>query len=538
MPLKIYGIYLAYHPNVDLRTEGLGRHLAEFLKGAQQRQDVRFAIACPSWSRKEIEKLCDAFFIDQESFDFVSPPTVPLVLSLLERSKKLKKRTKRLWMSKLATTVRALVSQPARLTAQKLFGTRSMLLLGALVVIGLPIFILLSAAALVIRLARATFDFVRAVLARSRAASMVQRVAAVLRRPQGEPLVQKLYTYMLEGEFSLMHKLIEKRTDIAAWYSPTAYWPQFHTIRKPRLMCVPDVVLNDFPTSFSQLGGDQLLDSFRQLEHSIELAQHIVVYSRHVKYHTLVGNYHVQPKGVSVILHGANRLDSFIIVSGFKDNLEATNIFARRLLRSSLTKSVNPFYANTRPSGDFRFLFYASQLRPNKNLLTLLRAYEFLLRKRFIGHKLILTCEPYSRDVSEFIREKRLENDVLFLRGLSTQELAACYHLADLAVNPSLSEGGFPFTFTEALSVETPVVMARIAVTEEIISDPKMKQTMLFDPYNWEAMAERIEWGIRNREELLKQQKPLYEKLAARTWTHVVDEYINILDRISEEAQE
>jgi len=47
--------------------------------------------------------------------------------------------------------------------------------------------------------------------------------------------------------------------------------------------------------------------------------------------------------------------------------------------------------------------------------------------------------------------------------------IAACYKLADLAVNPSLSEGGFPFTFTEALSVGTPVVMARIPVTEEII---------------------------------------------------------------------
>ncbi|MFD2884495.1 glycosyltransferase [Pseudomonas lini] len=73
----------------------------------------------------------------------------------------------------------------------------------------------------------------------------------------------------------------------------------------------------------------------------------------------------------------------------------------------------------------------------------------------------------------KFISEHGLQNDVLCLYGLSIQELAACYKLADLAVNPSLSEGGCPFTFTEALSVGTPVVMARIAVTEEILVDEK-----------------------------------------------------------------
>ena len=127
-------------------------------------------------------------------------------------------------------------------------------------------------------------------------------------------------------------------------------------------------------------------------------------------------------------------------------------------------------------SPDMRFLFYASQSRPNKNILTLLRAYRHLLRDRLLGVRLVLTCHPDALpELRDFVIEQRLVDDVIFLHGLTQQQLAACYRLAELAVNPSLSEGGCPFTLTEALSVGTPVVMARIAVTEEVMRDPALQ---------------------------------------------------------------
>ena len=113
--------------------------------------------------------------------------------------------------------------------------------------------------------------------------------------------------------------------------------------------------------------------------------------------------------------------------------------------------------------------------------------------------------------------------------------MAACYRLADLAANPSLSEGGCPFTLTEALSVGTPVVMARIAVTREVVTDAELQGLMLFDPYDWEDMAARMEWALQNRDELLGRQLKLYDRLAQRSWRNVVHEYIAILNRISSE---
>lgn len=76
--------------------------------------------------------------------------------------------------------------------------------------------------------------------------------------------------------------------------------------------------------------------------------------------------------------------------------------------------------------------------------------------------------------------------------------------------------------------------MARIAVTEEVLTDPDLQQVTLFDPYSWEDCAMRIEWGLQHREELLDVQTKAYEHLSRRTWTDVVNEHVTILDRISQ----
>jgi len=56
---------------------------------------------------------------------------------------------------------------------------------------------------------------------------------------------------------------------------------------------------------------------------------------------------------------------------------------------------------------------------------------------------------------------------------------------------------------------------------------------MLFDPFDWRDMAERIEYGLRNRDQLRVLQQPFYEQLARRSWRNVVDDYVAILSRIS-----
>lgn len=532
--MKTYGIYLAYPPEIDLRAEGLGRLLGEFLKEATNRKDVKFVVACPSWTRELLIELFKSIEIPAEAIEIIGPERKPKVLEIYHRYLAYKRRERR--KSRLARFfghLRNLLRQGTSRTESYLVATRSTLLLAVLallalpfIAIGLALKIALDLSAYLIPYARRKWDPWH-----GRYLTVIGRLTET---PQASSTSVRLYRLMEGAEARILVKQINARRDISAWYAPAAFWPHFNQIKAPRLTCVPDVVLSEFPVAFSSVGGDRFLQTFGLIDATIGGGDHFVTYSDQTKYRTLVDRYHVSPDAISVVPHGANRLDDLITVSGFPDNIASTNAFCVNLLHGALPKAVDSLGATNFDSGDVQFLFYASQFRPNKNVISLLRAYEFLLRRRYIGHKLMLTGNPkVLPEIAQFIRKHNLQNDVLCLHGLSARELAACYRLADLAVNPSMSEGGCPFTLTEALSVGTPVIMARIAVTEEVITEPELQDVMLFDPYDWKDIAARIEWALQNREALLHRQLKFYDGHSQRTWRHVVDEHIAILDRIS-----
>lgn len=538
--MKKYGIYLAYPPKADLHVQGLGRHLVEFLRGAQERSDVRFVIACPSWMKNPLVELFDASGIRKDSFEILAPANKPVLLKLYEVYAAFKKWPKRKGrFAKLRKWLVGLSSKISAYIERKLVGSRSIVLILTLGLASLPVLLMALIIGATIRFFTLVYILREKLVCHIRRKStflnkLLDRMSDLAAQPKQDALATRLYRLMEESEASLMRSLIEARSDILAWYSPTAFWPHFNEISAPRLMCLPDVVLADFPVGFASSEGGRFLGNFRQVEKAIAGGQHFVTYSQDVKWGTLVERYNVNPEVVSVVPHGAIRLDELVVVTGFPDNEAATDTLCRNLFRVALSKAVNNGYASNYGSEDVRYIFYASQFRPNKNVITLLKAYEHLLKRRYIGHKLVLTGNPnLFPEVGRFIAEHNLTNDVLCLHGLSAHWLAACYRLADLAVNPSLSEGGCPFTFSEALSVGTPVVMARIPVTEEVVTDRELQEQMLFDPCDWEDMADRIEWGLNNRQILLEKQMPLYNQLSRRTWRHVVDEYIEILDRIS-----
>ncbi|MDN5449579.1 MAG: glycosyltransferase [Enterobacterales bacterium] len=539
MPVKYFGIYLSYAPGVDLRHEGLGRYLAAFLKGISSRTDVRFIVVCPSWSKKSLEELFVSEGVQKNNFQIVSPDKEPLALKLYELYLRRKQREKKPSILERITGVffrgyKALLGylETRLVEAHSIFHVIPIILvslLGTLVFIVcspllLPVIIFFAIAKVAVIARKVTRPL----------AGMVFRLKAALSTPKEDAFVLRLYKGMENAESKRMLALINGLAQVRAWYSPTSFWSAFNEIKAPRLMCVPDVVLADFPIGFSNVGGERFLRVFSEIENTISAGENYVTYSNAVKWGTLVDRYAIEPSKVSVVYHAPNSLNSWVEVQGTVDPEKASRELCHELFRRALQKSTNLQYSARFSNLQAGFIFYASQIRPNKNVLSLLRAYEFLLRGKYIGHKLILTGNPNGmEEVAQFIKDHFLENDVLCVQGLTVQELAACYKLADLAVNPSLSEGGCPFTFTEALSVATPVVMARIPVTEEVLADAKLQQMTFFNPYDWQDIASRIQWALLNRDELLAVQLKAYALLSARSWTDVVNEHIDILDTIS-----
>lgn len=514
MPVKRYGIYLSYGPTIDLHKEGLGRLLAGFLKGIAGKRDTQWVIACPEWSREGFYRYCKAERIPMDNIEVVSTGSVPFLLRLY-----LGQRTSEATPPGPAAPQGPFARMAFRMrdaVEWQLASARSPLKV-ALVLMAAAVGGGLGVAAVALRSPGAFVGWLMR--------GAIYAVNSLFSRPGDEPLDLRLYRMMESAEADRLVGMINAMSGVRAWYCPTAFWPDFHRIRAPRLMCVPDVFHRDFPVGFARL-EPELVKGFQTVERAIRGGSHFVTYSEHTRTRTVVGQYGRAPESVTAVHHAAWDL------SGWLD----PDVRARRqLLAAALRRRGAEAHAEGFASGAQRYLFYASQFRPNKNLLTLLQAYERLARGRGVTHKLILTGDPARfAPLANFIRDRRLENDVLCLHGLSMQELASFYSLADLALNPSLSEGGCPFTLTEALSVDTPVVMARIPVTEEVVVDPALREAMLFNPYDWRDAAARIEWALTHRDDLLARQREFFARLRQRRWEHVVDDYVGILERIAE----
>jgi glycosyltransferase involved in cell wall biosynthesis len=543
MPVSTYGIYIAYPPTIDLRHEGLGRYLASFIHGTLARPDVDFVVACPSWSRPMLEEFFESEGVPGDKVRVIAPTGKPYLLRAYETWHACRSRTQALgFRRRLLDAAKAATRQLLSRLERRLAQAHSplsllwLLLEGSIVLLPL---LLLSPLLLLMLVVRYIRPLAAGVTRRmeERLRPIRSKMARLRESPKDDGWVLRLFAAMNEAEAQRMQKLIDGLQGVVAWYAPAAFWPAFNRIKAPRLVCVPDVVLGDFSVSFCGVGGNRFLDTFENIRTTIRGADHMVTYSEEVKWSTLVDRYGVPADRISVVHHAPNQLDRWISIKGFSDAENASRRYCEELLLRALLKSTYQRYTVGVQNGSMRFLFYASQLRPNKNVMTLLKAYEFLLRRRYLGHKLILTGSPRDMpEIENFIVDRHLENDVLCVRALTVPELAACYKLADLAINPSLSEGGCPFTFTEALSVGTPALMARIPVTEEILRDTTLQEATFFDPYRWEDLAARIEWALLHRDELLAIQQMAYAELRQRNWADVANEHIALLDRIASTA--
>lgn len=375
----------------------------------------------------------------------------------------------------------------------------------------------------------AIFSKIQSKFLASPLAKVEKKLSHILATVTSNPFVTAFYTEMKEYELSKLTKVINAKTDVDVWFIPSGFWPQAEGITAKKVIAIPDVVFSEFPALFRKEGGKHR-QSLAQIEKSVKIDAHFICYSEHVKFEHLVKPFHLNPNQVSILKHGATDLSPFLRI------LEGTLTgSAHQIIHEFQKESLkdHPYLCDFHfPS--MKFLFYSSQIRPHKNVLALIKAYEQILRHRFINIKLILTGHPPDfSPVNEYLLSRGLERDVLSLFNIPDRVLAALNHLAVCAVNPTLFEGGFPFTFCEAYSVGTPSIMSRIPVVLEESKDEALNQVMLFDPYNLEDMTDKIAWAIHHREELFALQKPLYEHLSQRTCNDATRAHLDLFDRIS-----
>jgi glycosyltransferase involved in cell wall biosynthesis len=136
-----------------------------------------------------------------------------------------------------------------------------------------------------------------------------------------------------------------------------------------------------------------------------------------------------------------------------------------------------------------RFVLYAGNVKPHKNLERLIEAFHLVRNRGLDQLKLVLIGDDISRysALRRAVHRHQLHKYVRFLGYLPEETLAVMYRLAGVFVFPSLYEG-FGLPPLEAMASGTPVVTSNVSSLPEVAGDA----AVLVDPYDAHAIADGI----------------------------------------------
>lgn len=555
------GIWLELRPDSPWRSEGLGRLTAAWLQGLIA-AGARPVIAVPAWARERVLAVIEECGLRRDAIDVVAsggrtPPLVRL-LCWLARRRHGAGRLRRI----LISVVGALARGTRRLAAR---------IVSALLATSLPVLLLLlvavallaaPAAGWLLAHAGAIAALVLAALAIA-AAAMLARVASRLHgrlagtrfaalMTKGRRFLAKdrrfdyrgrftsfaieAYVGAMEPEFARLAAVANRVRDIEAWLVVNPAHAGACRLTAPVVAAVPDLVYLDHPLDFmtgSMAGWSARTD--QRVRRLAARADAFVSFSRDV------ADRHIRqlaPAGrpVAVVRHAPMDQYSALYGGDAGERPAAAAMASRALWRAAarVRQPARAAWLRRLPLEDIPYLFVSSQNRPHKNLIGLLRAFEIVLRRRRRSLKLLTTGDLWTvPECGGFVEARGLHADVLSVPDLPAHEHAALYRLAALTVAPSFFEGGFPFVFSESVSVGTPVLLSRIACVEELLG-PEDLALMTVDPADHEAMAEGIERALDRRDELLARQRALLDEQRRRGWDDVGQDLLAAIDRARE----
>ena len=182
--------------------------------------------------------------------------------------------------------------------------------------------------------------------------------------------------------------------------------------------------------------------------------------------------YKLQKDNTSLIYHGRSEI--------FKPDLDS-----RRLMEIKQKYGLD------------EFVLYVSNIYKYKNFSELIHAFSLIKEQVNAGLKLALVGksfdEQYTKSLKALVKEKKMEDRVIFFGHVPYEELPYFYILCQLFVYPSTCEN-CPNILIEAMACGAPILSSNIEPMPEICQDA----TIYFDPFNPRDIAEKIQAVLKN----------------------------------------
>jgi glycosyltransferase involved in cell wall biosynthesis len=222
------------------------------------------------------------------------------------------------------------------------------------------------------------------------------------------------------------------------------------------IVTIHDLIFVRYPKLYKSIDRKIYLKKFK---YAAETADIVIAISEQTK-KDIVDFLKIDADKISVVYQGCHRI--------FKENIPESFI-KKTILKHQLPNN---------------YVLNVGAVNERKNVLSLVKAI-----KKTGDHLVIVgSGTDYYDKVKQYVFENKMNQQVLFLQGLTMQEIAVLYKKASIFVYPSIFEG-FGIPIIEALYSKTPVITSQGSCFPEA-GGPNTHY--LQDPYNIEELSKAI----------------------------------------------
>jgi len=217
--------------------------------------------------------------------------------------------------------------------------------------------------------------------------------------------------------------------------------------------------------------------------------------------------------------------------------LKMTGIDEKKTKRIFLGAEIEKFSKHIvkRSVLDHKYILSVSNISSRKNYEVLIRAYCALTEDIKNNYKLLLVGDvsiDYRQYLINICENNNDANNIIFTGMLSGDDLLDAYSEASIFVLPSLVES-FSLPIIEAMATGLPVLASNATCLPEMIGS----SGILFDPYNYIDLKQKIEYIINNEALQGELSVKAKEKAKRFSWDNTVAEIDLLFKNISKSEE-
>jgi len=245
--------------------------------------------------------------------------------------------------------------------------------------------------------------------------------------------------------------------------------------------------------------------------------------------------------GWRFVVRNSAKFSTKIITSSNSSKESLINIFKIHYHKIEVVYGGLPKMKKTYPKNKLmklgirnKYIFTVTSTYPHKNLITLLKSFNFLIKHKNVSFQLVVAglAGRAHEEIIKYIRNNNLNNKVLLLGWVDDRTLATLYKFAELMVFPSLYEG-FGFPVLEAMGYGAPVISSSSYSLKEVVG----QAGILINPKDIQQLADKIDEVFSNKKmkDSLSKKGILRSKLF--NWTLSAKKTLGIYYKIGYDGQ-